>query len=317
MIPLPHPPKIIEKKGNRAVFEIEPLYPGYGVTLGNSLRRVLLSSLEGAAITEVKIKGVNHEFSSIPGVLEDVIVILLNLKKIRFKSWSDEPQFITLSIKGEKEVKAKDFKLNPNIELATPEVHIATLTSNRAELQIEAKIEKGVGYLSVEEREEKKAEVGVIPIDAIFTPVKKVSFRVENIRFEKRTDFDKLILEIQTDGTVSPEEAFSKATEILLQHFSLLLEFGKGKEEKEEKGEEKGREKEKKTRKDEGDVKKMKVEELKISERTKNALLRGGIKTVGGLLRKTEKDLLGLEGLGGKGIDEIKKVLKKYKLELK
>lgn len=320
MIPLPNSPKIIQKKENKAIFEIEPLYPGYGVTVGNSFRRILLSSLEGAAITEVKIKGVSHEFSSLPGVLEDVIIILINLKKIRFKSWSDEPQIITLEVKGEKEVGAGNFKLNPQVKIANPELHIATLTEKKAELQIKATIEKGVGYFSTGEREEKKSEMGVIPIDAIFTPVKKVSFKIENVIVGKRTDFERLELEIETDGTILPEEAFSKATDILVQHFSLFSRFSrekkkekkpsfvkatKGKEEKEEK---KGGKEE---------VKKIKIEDLKISERTKNALMKNNVKTVGGILRKSIGDLLGFEGMGEKGIKEIKKVLKKMELELK
>jgi len=224
MIPLPKPPKVIQKKGHTALFEIEALYPGYGVTIGNSLRRILLSSLGGAAITQVKIKGVSHEFSTIPGVLEDVIIILLNLKKLRFKIFTAEPQTIILREKGIGEVKAKNFKLSPQVELANPEAHIATLTSKKAELNIEAQIEKGVGYSPVEEREEKKAEVGVIPIDAIFTPVRRVKLLVENMRVGKRTDFDRLKIEIETDGTVSPEEALSESSEILLNHFSLFFQ---------------------------------------------------------------------------------------------
>ncbi|MBZ9572922.1 DNA-directed RNA polymerase subunit alpha, partial [Patescibacteria group bacterium] len=239
MIPLPKAPKIIQKKGNTALFEIEALYPGYGVTVGNSLRRVLLSSLAGTAITQVKIKGVSHEFSTIPGVLEDVIIILLNLKKLRFKSFTNEPQTITLREKGIGEVKGKNFKLPPQVELANSEAHIATLTSKKTELNLEAQIEKGVGYSPVEEREQKKAEVGVIPVDAIFTPVKRVSFKVENMRVGKRTDFDRLKIEIETDGTLSPEEALRQASEILLGHFSLFSqEIGKAREKKKK---EKGR----------------------------------------------------------------------------
>ncbi len=239
MIPLPKPPKVIQKKGNTAIFEIEALYPGYGVSMGNSLRRILLSSLEGAAITQVKIKGVSHEFSTLPGVFEDVIIILLNLKKLSFKMFTSEPQTIVLREKGQKEVKAKNFKLSPQVELTTPEAHIAALTSKKAELNLEAQIEQGVGYSPTEEREQKKAEVGVIPIDAIFTPVKKVSFHVENMRVGKRTDFDRLKLEIETDGTISPEEALRESSEILLNHFSLFSqEIGKkisGKEKKKKK----------------------------------------------------------------------------------
>jgi len=227
MIPLPSLPKIIEKKGHTAIIEIKPLYPGYGVTIGNSYRRVLLSSLQGAAITEVKIKGIGHEFSSIPGIVEDVIMILLNLKKVRLKSWGEEAQTILLHIKGVKEIKAKDFKVNPQIDIANPNLHIATLTDKKAELQLEAKIEKGIGYVPVEEMKKKKLEVGAILIDAIFTPVKKVNFKIENVRVGEKTDFENLHLEIETDGTITPEEAFSRATDIVVDHFSFFKQFEK------------------------------------------------------------------------------------------
>lgn len=232
MIPLPNKPKVVQKKGESAVFEIAPLYPGYGVTIGNTYRRVLLSSLEGAAITQVKIKGANHEFSTIPGVLEDVLIILLNLKKIRFKSWSAEPQIIDLKVKKMGVVKAKDFNLNPQLKIANPELELATITDKKTELEIEVKIEKGFGYVESEEREEKRAEVGNISLDANFTPVKKVSFRIENMIVGKRTDFERLEISIETDGTILPEEAFYRATDILFGHFSLFSEFGKEKEEK-------------------------------------------------------------------------------------
>lgn len=237
MIPLPSQPKIIKKEDkNKAVFEIEGLYPGYGVTIGNSLRRVLLSSLEGAAITQVKIKGVQHEFSTIPGVLEDVIQIMLNLKQLRFKIYTQEPQKATLKVKGEKEVKGADFDLPSQVELANPEAHVATLTSKTAELNMEILIEKGIGYEPRENRKkpsgksQEKLEIGTIPLDAIFTPVRRVAFKVENMRVGKRTDFDRLFLEIETDGTITPEEAFSSASEILLNHFNLFYQtFGKEK----------------------------------------------------------------------------------------
>ena len=229
MIFLPSQPKIIKKEGkNKAMFEIESLYPGYGVTIGNSLRRVLLSSLPGAAATQVKIKGVQHEFSTIPGVSEDGITIMLNLKQLRFKLFADEPQKATLKVKGEKEVKGGDFELPPQVELVNPDAHLAALTTKSAELEIEILIEKGLGYESRESRKkpsdylQKKLEIGVIPLDSIFTPMKRVAFRVENMRVGERTDFDRLFLEIETDGTITPEDAFSQATEILLNHFNLL-----------------------------------------------------------------------------------------------
>lgn len=225
MIPLPLRPKIVKSEKNKSIFEIEALYPGYGATIGNSMRRILLSSLEGAAITQVKIKNVSHEFSTIPGVMEDVVTIILNLKQLRFKLFGEGSQRATLKIKGEKTVKGSDFDLPSQLELANPNCEIATLTSKSAELEMEILVEKGIGYLSRDAR--KKGEelgVGVIPVDAIFTPIKRVGFRMENMRVGERTDFDRLFLEIETDGIVSPEDAFSQAAEILVQHFSLLKE---------------------------------------------------------------------------------------------
>jgi len=227
MIPLSLQPKVIEKKGNLAHFEIEALYPGYGVTIGNSLRRVLLSSLSGAAASQVKIKGIQHEFSTIPGVSEDVISIMLNLKQLRFKVFTDEPQKATLKVKGEKEVKGSDFEISSQVELINKSVHIATLTAKSAELEMEIQIEKGVGYRPRELKKkttQEKIEIGVIPLDCIFTPVRRVAYRIENMRVGERTDFDKLTMEVETDGTINPEDAFFQASEILVKHFSLFAD---------------------------------------------------------------------------------------------
>ncbi|OGZ62412.1 MAG: DNA-directed RNA polymerase subunit alpha [Candidatus Staskawiczbacteria bacterium RIFCSPHIGHO2_02_FULL_34_10] len=240
MISFPLPPKVIQKNKNQAVFEIQELYPGYGVTIGNSLRRVLLSSLEGVAVTEVKIKGVPHEFSTMPGVLEDVIMVILNLKNLRFKIHEGESQKVELLVKGEKDVRGGDFKLSPQVELANPELHLATITDNKTELAIELIIEKGVGYEPRDQRKIKrganlsqiKPEIGAITLDAIFTPIKNVNFQVENMRVGERTDFDRLSLQIETDGTITPEEAFYKACEILIKHYTII--FG-GKESESEK----------------------------------------------------------------------------------
>jgi len=225
MIPLSLKPKVVKKEKNKATFEIEALYPGYGVTIGNSLRRVLLSSLEGAAVTQMKINGVPHEFSTIPGVLEDVVTLALNLKQLRFRIFTpSEPQKATLKVKGEKEVKGSDFELPAQLELVNKDFHIATLTEKKSELEMEIQVEKGVGYIPREARKKEKTEIGVILLDAIFTPVQRVAFRVENMRVGERTDFDRLFLELQTDGTISPEEAFWQASEILANPFSLFTE---------------------------------------------------------------------------------------------
>ncbi|OGZ65894.1 MAG: DNA-directed RNA polymerase subunit alpha [Candidatus Staskawiczbacteria bacterium RIFCSPHIGHO2_02_FULL_43_16] len=224
MISLPSAPKVTQKEPHRALFEVSGLYPGYGVTVGNALRRVLLSSLEGVAVTEVKIKGVPHEFSTIPGVLEDVIMILLNLKNLRFKMHEGVMQKVELKVKGEKRVTGEDFNLFPQIELANPKLHIATLTDKNKELEIEITIEKGIGYEPKDHRKTQKAQIGAIALDAIFTPIKNVNFQVENMRVGERTDFDKLNLEIETDGTLTPEEAFYGASEILIKHFNIIFE---------------------------------------------------------------------------------------------
>ena len=234
MISYPKKPKIVEKKGNWARFEIEALYPGYGVTIGNSLRRVLLSSLSGAAVTQVTIKGVAHEFSTIPGVLEDVILIMQNLKQMRFNLHGDESQKANLKIKGEKKVKGSDFKFPSQVELINKDCPIATLTQKSAQLEMEIKIKKGVGYLPRGTSKQEKLEIGAIILDAIFTPVQKVSFRVESMRVGKRTDFDRLFLEIETDGTMSPEDAFGQASEILVKHFSSISETFRKEEVKKE-----------------------------------------------------------------------------------
>lgn len=222
MIPLPLTPKVIEKKGNSALIEIEALYPGYGVTVGNALRRVLLSSLEGAAVTQVNVKGVPHEFSTIPGVMEDMITIMLNVKQLRFKLTGEEAQMCTLKVKGEKKVTGADFETPSQLELANPEAPIATLTAKTAKLEMEIKVEKGTGYAPKDSKDKSKLEIGVIPIDAIYSPIKKVGFKVQNMRVGDRTDFDKVVFDVETDGTIQPEEAFTRAAEILVSHFEMF-----------------------------------------------------------------------------------------------
>jgi len=313
MIPLPLPPKVIQKKKNQVVFEVEGLYPGYGVTIGNALRRVLLSSLQGAAVTEVKIKGVPHEFSTIPGVLEDTIMILLNIKNLRFKIFEGESQKVQLKVKGDGEVKGSDFKCPSQIKLVNPDLHIATITDKKTELDIEIQVEKGIGYVPKDQIKIKKAEIGAIAVDAIFTPIRNVNFQIENMRVGDRTDFDKLSLEIETDGTITPEEAFFEACNILIKHFNIIFEGKAGKEKQE--GPE-GHPSEKVSEGEE-DVTKLAVEDLKLTGRTLNALLNNGIKTVGGIVKKSEKTLSDFDGMGDKAISEIKRKIKKLGLELK
>lgn len=222
MISLPEKIKVLEEKQDKAVFEFSPLYPGYGVTVGNALRRILLSSIEGAAITTVKIKDVSHEFSSIPGVLEDVIEIIMNVKKIRLKNFSAEPVTLHIKVSGEKEVTAQDIKANSSIEIISKKQHIATITDKKTTLEIELTVEKGVGYVPVEQRQKEKISVGTLAIDAIFSPVTNVNFTVENIRVEQRTDYNKLVMEIETDGTISPKNALLKSVNIFSEHLGLI-----------------------------------------------------------------------------------------------
>ncbi|MBI2446519.1 MAG: DNA-directed RNA polymerase subunit alpha [Parcubacteria group bacterium] len=315
-ISLPKTPKLIEQiSKNRAVFEIEELYPGYGLTLGNALRRVMLSSLPGAAITFVKIKDVNHEFSTIPGVLEDIVEIILNLKQIRFKIYNDEPQIITLKAKGEKEIKAGDIKLTSQIEIANPDTLIATLTSKNASLEIEMQVERGLGYSEWETRKKDKQEIGSIAVDAIFTPIKMINYDTTDMRVGDKTNYNKLKFDIETDGTITPTEALINAAQILIEQFqvfttaaSKIMKTEYKKETKEELIEKE---------KEEEDITKSKIEDLKLSNRTQNILLENRIKTIAGLLRLKEKDLLQLEGLGNKAVKEIKKALGKLGFTLK
>lgn len=313
-IPLPSKPKIIKEDGNRAIFEIEGCYPGYGITLGNALRRVLLSSLPGAAITGVKIKGVQHEFSTIPYVLEDVIEIILNLKQIRFKLYSETPVKIFLKAKGEKEIKAGDIKTTADVEIINKEAPVATLTDKKADLEMEIEVSPGLGYQSAETGKKGKLEIGQIAIDAIFTPIKKVNFEVENMRVGDRTDYNRLKIDIETDGSISPVEALEKASQILVDYFKTLIVLEKKSTEIKKLKES---EKIPPVSSAKPETAKIKIEELKLSNRTTNALLVAGIKTVGGLNRKKEEDLKEIKGLGDKGIKEIKRVLAKMGLALK
>ncbi len=314
-ISLPKAPKLIEQiSKNRATFEVEELYPGFGLTLGNALRRVMLSSLPAAAITSEKIKDVNHEFSTIPGVLEDIVEIILNLKQIRFKVHGDAAQTIALKVKGEKQVLAGDIKLTSQVEIANPGALIATLTSKNASLEIEMQVERGLGYSERETRKKDKQEIGSIAVDAIFTPIKMINYDIEDMRVGDKTNYNRLRFDIETDGTITPTEALLGAAQILIEQFQVIMvPISKIiKAEHKEEPKEKLVEKEK-----EEDATKNKIEDLKLSNRTQNILLGDHIKTIAGILRLKEKDLLQFEGLGSKAIKEIKKALGKLGLTLK
>lgn len=224
MIQTPEQIKVIAKDGNRTTFEISPLMPGYGATIANPLRRVLLSSLEGVAVTSIKIKGVDHEFSSIPGVQEDAIELIMNIKKIKFRLHTDGPIKLTLEVKGDKEVTAGDIKTNTDVEVINPEQHIATLTDKKMEFVMELDIEKGIGYVPVEQRQKEKLAIGMIAIDAIFSPVRLVNFKIEDVRVGQRIDYNKVTMEVETDGSIEPEVAMKNASEILINHFNVIHE---------------------------------------------------------------------------------------------
>ena len=211
MIQLPEEVKVIKKEGNKAVFEIGPLMPGYGATVANPLRRVLLSSLEGSAVTSIKIVGVEHEFGAITGVQEDVIEIILNLKKLRFRCFSDDPVTVRLIAKGDTEVTGNDIQLTSDVELINTDQHICTLTDKKAEIDMELTVQKGRGYVSVEMRQKEKLPIGVIAIDAAFSPVRLVNFSIDDVRVGQRIDFNKVTMEVETDGAIQPEQAMKDA----------------------------------------------------------------------------------------------------------
>ncbi|MDO8443397.1 MAG: DNA-directed RNA polymerase subunit alpha [Candidatus Azambacteria bacterium] len=318
-ITLPKAPKLVEQiSSRRAILEIEELYPGYGMTIGNALRRVMLSSLAGAAITSVKIKDVNHEFSTIPGIIEDVVEIVLNLKQVRFKVYGDEQQTATLKVKGEKEVLAKDIKTPSQVEVVNPEARIATLTSKNASLEMEIRIEKGVGYSTIESRKREKQEIGAIAVDAIFTPVKTINFEIEDMRVGDKTNYNRVKFDIETDGTITPAEALKNAADLLIEHLEVIAAPIKtGRTEKKEIEKSEKPIKSESSKEDADVVVKTKIEDLKLSNRTQNILLSNHIKTVAGLLRLSQKELLDLEEFGEKALKEIKKSLGKLGLTLK
>lgn len=287
--------KTVREDGNKATFAIEPLYSGYGMTLGNSLRRVILSSLGGAAVTAVKIDSVAHEFSTIEGVKEDVVEIILNLKKLRFRVYSDEPQFIMLAASGRGVVTAKSIKTNADVEIVNPEQVIATLDTEKTKLGMEIRVEKGRGYVPVEHRESEKLEVGMIAVDAIYSPVQRVRYNVENTRVGQVTDLDRLLLEIETDGTVTPSDAMRQAAEILVEHFQVVAGTP-GSATAQAASDD---------HVDSGSAK-LGIEEINLSPRTTNALINNDIKTVKDLLRLSDTELRELKGFGSKAYDEVK-----------
>src|SRR5881296_4037101 len=293
--------KSIENSSTYGKFEIEPLEPGFGTTLGNALRRVLLSTLKGAAVTSVSIEGVAHEFSSIPYVKEDVTEIILNLKGLNLISYSEDPVRLTLDVSGPKEVKASDIQAPSDVEIVNPDLYICTLDSNKGRLRMELTVERGKGYVPAERNKKEGQPIGVIPIDAIFSPVVKANFLIEKTRVGQETDWDRLIIEVWTDGTMSPEEAVSHSAELFTQHLNLFVRFRDSieKHEQDMRGEKTGQNR----------LMDTPIEELDLSVRAFNCLKANEIQTVGQLLQKKEEELLALRNFGRKSLDEIKEKL--------
>jgi DNA-directed RNA polymerase subunit alpha len=308
---LPSKPRIVSEDGNKGVYEIDGLYPGYGHTLGNSLRRIILSSIPGCAITSVSINGVSHEFSTIEGVKEDVITLLLNLKRVRFKMVGDEAQTATLSIKGAKLVTAADISCSGQIEVLNKDQVIAETTKKDANLTITMKIERGLGYVSKEEIQKEKVEIGAIALDANFTPIRRASYEVEDMRVGDRTDHNRLRMTIETDGTLSPKTALELSVHTMIGQLQAIVGFTTAESVLQEIVAPEI------VQEETVDLTKIKVDDLGLSTRTQNALLDGGIKTLAQLTKKKEEDVLALEGLGEKGMGEIKEALSSYGVSFK
>jgi DNA-directed RNA polymerase subunit alpha len=281
-------------------FEIEPLEPGFGTTLGNTLRRVLLSSLWGAAVTSIQIEGVAHEFTSVAHVKEDVTEIILNLKQLCLKSFTEDPITLTLDVKGPAEVRASDIQAPADVEVVNPDLYICTLAA-KGHMRMEMTVERGKGYVSAERNKHEGQPIGVIPIDAIFSPVTKANFLVEKTRVGQSTDFDRLNLEVWTDGTITPEEAVSSAATLFTQHLDLFVRFGDNIQLEQTAG---------RAQQTPGNrLDQIPIEELDLSVRAFNCLKANDITTVGQLLGKKEDELLSLRNFGRKSLDEIKEKL--------
>ena len=308
-ITLPSKPRIVSEEGMQGVYEIDSLYPGYGHTLGNSLRRIILSSLPGAAVTQVKIDGVPHEFATIDGARETVMEILLNLKRIHFVLHGDEPQTISLTAKGSGEIIAKNFNLPSQVEIKNPEQHIADL-SGKAAIEIEATIERGLGYVPREVLTKDKVDIGTIALDATFTPIRRVNYEVENMRVGDRTDFNRVRILIETNGTISPREALEQSIETMIHQLKAIIGFQEAAPVTEESSA---------GAKEEGaiDAAKVKIADLELSARITSALEDAGIKSAAGLARKTASALLELDGIGEKAVEEISSALARFGLTLK
>lgn len=291
--------KNTKTQGNYASYDIEPLEAGYGMTLGNALRRVLLSSLPGAAVTSVRIDGVQHEFQDIPNVMEDVTDIVLNVKKLRLRSFSDHPVSMRLEVSGERVVTAADIVVPSTIEIVNPDLYIATLDNNNARLEMELVVEVGKGYVPADSKEDQP--IGVIPVDAIYTPVQKVNYTVEHTRVGQMTNYDKIVMDIWTDGTIAPDEALRQSSDILVRHFTQLANYRAALVEPEKPPLSSMPIPQK--------IYDTPIEELDLSVRAYNCLKRSNITKVGQVLSMNEEDLLGVRNFGEKSLLELRERL--------
>ena len=317
---LPSKPRAVSEDAVRGVYEIDGLYPGYGHTLGNSLRRIILSSLPGVAITSVKIDGVSHEFSTIEGIKEDVITLLLNLRRVRFAMVGSQKETLTLVGKGPGVITAKDIKTVGQVEVVNTDAYICELTGKK-NFEMEITLERGLGFVSRDEHHREKVDIGTIALDAVFTPVRRVSYDVENMRVGDRTNHNRLRVTIETDGSIAPREALDTSIKIMIDQLDAMLETSSRRQLPSSDGAESVKEtkEEDKAGKEDDmvDMMKTRIDTLDFSSRTVNALMNAGIRTLGGLARKREEDLLEIEGMGEKGIQEIKKIISEYGIVLK
>jgi DNA-directed RNA polymerase subunit alpha len=313
-VALPSKPRIVKEEEFSGVFEIDGLYPGYGHTLGNSLRRIILSSLPGAAITQVKIDDVEHEFSTIDHVREDVVTILLNLKRIRLGMHGDGPLTISLKANGPKVVTAGDLIVPSQITILNPDQKIAEITDKAGKLNMEITIEHGLGYVPREVHKKDKVDIGTIALDAVFTPIRRVNYEVENMRVGDRTDYNRLRMHIETDGTLTPREALEESIEIMVHQLKAIIGFQESMAESEPAP---VAEVEVPAGEVDSDILKTRIETLDLSTRVLASLEEANIRTVGGLVRKKKDDILALDGMGPKGIEEIEAILEKMGTGLK
>ncbi len=311
-VALPSKPRIVSEEEFHGIYEIDGLFPGYGHTLGNSLRRIVLSSLPGAAITHVKIDGAKHEFDTLAGVKEDVVTIILNLKRVRLALHSDEPLKITLKKTGVGVVTAGDLDVPSQVEILNPEQRIAEITDKKGTLDMEITVERGLGYVPREVHAKEKVEIGTIALDAVFTPIRRANYEVENMRVGDRTDYNRLRMVIETDGTLSPREALEQSIEIMIHQLKAVIGFQD--QQKESVEDTVTEAEEAATEKVDQDVLKTRIETLDLSSRTLSALEEASIRTIGGLVRKKKDDILALDGIGPKGVEEIEAMLSSMNL---